>query len=585
MADQQLFDYIKQSFAVGNSEEQIRSALLGSGWRSEDIDRALSEMKRPPSKTTKKIIFAVLILVLAAAAGAAYFFVNKQKAGKEPGDSGQFYTGLPPVRTNKIVIIVDSRTNEEIRPEIERFREDVANDLSSNVAVVSGNYRFPAEVKNALRKEKEQGDFDGAIFVGDIPLQFLRIKSGEQFLGAGISDTWYLDFENDIYVEKKAEKQCLSSHFCIEDYIEVDGNALAKPLARWSGRLLPPLDEQNRIALLETYFDRNHAYRTGLLKYEGALIFAPDSALNTSTNACKTQEACVSRAENVFVKHGVADKKNLEVIVAFSDADKTKDNYLVSQGKPHAYEMVHAHGNPVSFGQPNEKIYFDDLVQHRSGALFTNLLSCNVGLVGAEKNIANAYLYHGNTLAVYAAGIEIEAWSPFSETVESKEIPLLGRGGTLFEALDNENFRFIFGDPTLRITKPKESGCQLGFDQTSLPFGDIHISGSDILNKSDAVTALRIMNVGTETCALDSIYTSGIGTNLDFYENPKDLDLRKPDQIKVGEVVKVIVTIHPSLYEIKDERPVISERGTINFVTNDGQYLKSLPIMVNFVKN
>ena len=41
MSNQQLIDYIKQAQAAGQSKEQIRAALLGSGWQEADVDEAL----------------------------------------------------------------------------------------------------------------------------------------------------------------------------------------------------------------------------------------------------------------------------------------------------------------------------------------------------------------------------------------------------------------------------------------------------------------------------------------------------------------------------------------------------------------
>jgi len=39
MPNQQLIDYIKQAQAAGQSKEQIRSALLGAGWRENKIEQ------------------------------------------------------------------------------------------------------------------------------------------------------------------------------------------------------------------------------------------------------------------------------------------------------------------------------------------------------------------------------------------------------------------------------------------------------------------------------------------------------------------------------------------------------------------
>jgi hypothetical protein len=45
MSNQQLIDYIKQSFSRGFSKEQIKSALLERGWPEEEIEMAFSEVE------------------------------------------------------------------------------------------------------------------------------------------------------------------------------------------------------------------------------------------------------------------------------------------------------------------------------------------------------------------------------------------------------------------------------------------------------------------------------------------------------------------------------------------------------------
>lgn len=81
MANQELLDYIKQSVATGNSEEQIRSVLLQHGWISQDIDQAFGEIKnqnnlQPPDFVKKKNIFVKTLLIpagLIILVGIGYF--------------------------------------------------------------------------------------------------------------------------------------------------------------------------------------------------------------------------------------------------------------------------------------------------------------------------------------------------------------------------------------------------------------------------------------------------------------------------------------------------------------------------------
>ena len=93
MPNQQLIDHIKQAQAAGQSKEQIRSALLGVGWREKDTDDALSGAVFPDqlatigaSHSSKMIIIAVSLaaVLLFAGGGLAYYFYFYESLRQEP---------------------------------------------------------------------------------------------------------------------------------------------------------------------------------------------------------------------------------------------------------------------------------------------------------------------------------------------------------------------------------------------------------------------------------------------------------------------------------------------------------------------
>lgn len=92
MANQQLFDYIRQSLASGATKEDIRSALINVGWPQEEVDEALGsislgagslpfqvnpeqEIKKEKKYVTIKIIVILFIIVSAFSASAAYYYL------------------------------------------------------------------------------------------------------------------------------------------------------------------------------------------------------------------------------------------------------------------------------------------------------------------------------------------------------------------------------------------------------------------------------------------------------------------------------------------------------------------------------
>ena len=99
MVNPQLWDYVQKAFAQDGNEEQMRSSLLNQGWKIDDINRAINEVKAQqsvPAETvlqhskgkSLKILSGLVILLILA--GAAYFLFSSKNLKKNEVKNAAF---------------------------------------------------------------------------------------------------------------------------------------------------------------------------------------------------------------------------------------------------------------------------------------------------------------------------------------------------------------------------------------------------------------------------------------------------------------------------------------------------------------
>ncbi len=487
----------------------------------------------------------------------------------------------------KIVLVVDKSTYQMIKVEIDRFANDIATDLNAGVKILDNNYGSPSKVKSALIQEKNNnGDFQGVIFIGDIPPQYIRTKNTGQ--SPAVSDSWYLDLEERNLYAEKINNECKDPNLvnpegkCITSYFEVESGFGYKTISRWSGRITPTLGKSDRTGLLKRYFVRNHDYRRGNLKYEGALIYGPDPSLN----ACTQYEKCFLAADKHFVDEThITTKDKLSVIAAITPDENTEAEYLSKQKEPFRFQLVNAHGGTTSFksgiGKISDMVTYSELIDNNPGALFSIFLSCSVGAFDVKDNLASAYIFEGKGLAAYSASLPIFTQSPFEPTFSDISYFILGSGGRLYEAFNTRHHFNILGDPTVRIKEPSKEGCKLVFDtsQTGVNF-NLRISEKGVENSEEYKKQIKIKNVGSDTCYISFAevvheeWSSGFS-----YSKPKE-------KIDPGEIVEF--EISPAILSYTSDEwgvnQTVSSLAFIKFVTNGLGYLNSIPVKVSHTK-
>lgn len=550
-------------------------------------------------KGVSSLIVILIIVAIVAGAGITYIQTQSKEttrpqaqptapASEEPIKkqiiTEVFYSDFPLKTPKKIILVVDTKTYQILKSEIDRFSDDISSDLKTNVKILSKDYASVLDVKNSLLKEKaDNRDFEGVIFIGDVPLQYVHLKDSQGAFGViKPSDAWIVDLEdNNIYTEK-TDTQCKIDSSCNKKYIEVNADEGYKEIPRWSGRILPPIGKSNRIELLKQYFDRNHDYRQGKLIYDGALVYGPDPTLN----ACKQSDECFSAAKNQIVDMArITTGDKLNVIVGLSSEEKTKSSYLSKQQAPHKLEWINAHGSTTSFiTGTGETVTYSDLVNNKPGALFSHFISCNVGSFEVQDNLATGYVFEGKGLAAYASTTPIFGVSPFDPILKDPFTTIIGVGGRLYETSTTRHFFHILGDPTIRINEPSRGGCKLAFNQTDIEFGNVKVSGWSFVNPNEAIKRIKIKNEGTATCHLGHIEVSGLASGYGFYKNIGDIYGTGLDKIEPGETVEFSVSVGITRKDIESVNKIILSSGMVRFITNDPQYFKSISVQGTFVK-
>lgn len=91
MVTEDLLDFVHQSLARGDSQEQITAALLGVGWRADEIKEAFPGEK-PIHR--KKLYIALAVLVLILIGGSVFVLVRKKSvpASQVSFKNTQLYT-------------------------------------------------------------------------------------------------------------------------------------------------------------------------------------------------------------------------------------------------------------------------------------------------------------------------------------------------------------------------------------------------------------------------------------------------------------------------------------------------------------
>ena len=322
-------------------------------------------------------------------------------------------------KAQKVVLLVEEGISADISASLSTFQADLVNDgYTVETWSISGG--SAEDIRSDLITEYSGGDLVGAICIGDIPTGWVDSGDGEYPVDVFLMDmngTWNDPDADGLY-----------------ESFSNGGPEI------WVGRLTPTyLTFGGAADLLNDYFSRNHAYRTGALSL-------PDRAL-------AYEEAFTGLTGYLNNLYSTVVLKNDP---AATNADDFKAELM------NGYEWVHliSHSSPwgSSFhtGAPPEgggtldNFEVPPLNPH---AFFYVLNCCTNGRWTEVDNLANSYIWCDSYGLAALAQAKVDYTNDFQEYYTS-----LASGNCLGAAfrvwlaanMSMENGAVLLGDPTLK---------------------------------------------------------------------------------------------------------------------------------------
>lgn len=426
----------------------------------------------------------------------------------------------PPTSTAAgiVAIFVDENTYQALQTEIDRYVADVELDLNTNVSLFHGNWTSADEVRSELLKLRD--DLMGTVLIGDIPVIKFEMDCPVPIFCAPefVSDRYYMDLESSMFVDE-------------DNNGKFDGNKyiiVYDPMRIiWAGRIKPYAGGQAGIDMLRSYFDRNHAYRTGQLQIsEKMFLYSP------SIQSGPTADTEAQYIENVL--DFVADfgrlysRDQIDILV-----NSSADEFLAALQKPYEIISIAAHGNEFIQNIGTE-ITGDQIKNATPAGYFYFLFSCSAGDFSKQDYLAGHYLFDGNGLAVYAFTMAVMAGADEAKRHEF----VLSYGETFGQTLIQESYletqAIIIGDPTLRIREPV-GVPKIEVSRTAIDFGNVPVGSEEVeivvLENRGNGTALYDLwfaemmseefEIGMQYGMMSDEILPGQSTSITFYFRPE----------------------------------------------------------------
>ncbi len=322
-------------------------------------------------------------------------------------------------RDGRVVLIVDSAVSGGIAAPLATFVSDLEAEGWS-VAVWTVTSPTAQALRADIQEDYSLGGLEGVILIGDIPAGWIEAGGGEY-----PADLYLMDM-NGSWTDSDS------------DGLFDSWSGWAPEI--WAGRLTPTwLSFGTSVELLENYFAKNHAFRTGALSL-------PDRAL-------AYEEAFTGLTDYLDLVYSDVTRKSDPVGTSADDFRAELLNgyewvHLISHSSPWG-SSFHTGAPPGGAGTLNSY----EAVPLDPHAFFYVLNCCTNGRWTEIDNLANTYIWADTYGLVAIAQAKTDYTNDFQELYQS-----LSGGAVIGDAfrtwlagnLSLEHAAVLLGDPTLR---------------------------------------------------------------------------------------------------------------------------------------
>jgi len=290
-----------------------------------------------------------------------------------------------------ILILVNDKQFDVLRPYLEQYVRDIKNHCNKNVAIVNGTWTDHYDVRAEIRNIYESNDIQGCMLIGNIPWAYYVSSyyvDGQYKEHVFPCDVYYMDL-NGIWED--TDNDGVFDNREDPDDVEI-----------WICRLLPPTDNDT---LLEWFFEKDHAYWTGeMVIPKTALVFQENDG----------EEWGPRRVQSLKPLY---EPEEIRLICLPNET--SKENYIDALRDPYQLVWINAHGWSVgqSIVQPDgttAHFQWDDARDNiEKGGVFYLLHSCYTGNFEAENYLTGYHIFgNGYALGCLSSTTVYESISP-----------------------------------------------------------------------------------------------------------------------------------------------------------------------------
>jgi len=282
-----------------------------------------------------------------------------------------------------VLVIVDSSIEFEIQDALAQYISDLENE-NYLVSVYSVSEGSPNDLRTYLQSKLSEG-LVGCILIGDLPIPWYEINDyGQGHIEEFPMDLYYMDLDgtwNDT-----------DEDGMLDEHLEGDGDMDPEI---WIGRLTAStltFDDANEADLLNNYFAKNHAYRTGSIHLNHrALTFFDDDWSHVDP---------IRGLDNIYDAEQITAVNDKELTNPYNYEDSLVDNYEFIQVFVHSSAFEH---NFRWAGLPLGPVSNLDVKNIDPKALFYNLNACYNSRYTEENYMGGWYIFT-DTYGLLAVG-------------------------------------------------------------------------------------------------------------------------------------------------------------------------------------